>query len=174
MRFSTLTVVVFVAHTSTLALAAPLPFHDDNVQELVARNNKGPPASTSSTPASRWKEAAKKVAKAVPPKLITTPVHNNVASVVQKVVGAAANAGSSQNSVRPLPRPTPRKSQSQQASPIKSHWMKISPSAFQRPGVGSKPGPVSSPILAAVAKLRKTQVKGPKLRKRDLEIDELD
>jgi hypothetical protein len=81
MRFSTLTVVVFAAHTSTLAIVPLLPFHDD-VQELVARRENHPPTAASGALGSRLMETATKVARMVPPVLTHSPVLNTAVSVV--------------------------------------------------------------------------------------------
>ena len=145
MRFSTLTMVAFVAHTSTQATAAPLPLYDE-VQELVARGS------------TNWASAASKLAQKVPVALVHSHTGSESIEAVQKLVEAAASAGPYRTgdgaphiSTRPTPEP----------NPILKAWNEKTGNLFTHPSPGTPPwGGIHR--------------RPPRLSKRDPEIDELD
>jgi hypothetical protein len=146
MRFSTLTMAAFVAHTSTQAIAAPLPLYDE-VQDLVARADS-----------TNWAKTASKLAQKVPAPLLNIPTESEYLGVVQKLVQVAASAGPYRTgdgvphiSTRPVPQP----------NPILKAWNEKTGNLFTHPSPGTPPG-------AGVHR------GPPKLSKRDPEIDELD
>jgi hypothetical protein len=142
MRFSTLTVVVFVAYTSTQAIAAPLPISDD-IQELVARadNKNKNKASTN------WSKVATSVAQGLPPQLLNVPVKSNFGSAVQKAVSAAKNSGTSQNHFRPPPMPQkPAPSTGRKTGSVQGQFNKL-----------NRPSPSSPMVNKAIADLHKAR-----------------
>ena len=146
MRFSTLTLVVFVAHTSTQAIAAPLPFYED-VQDLVARADW-----------KNWASVASKLAQKVPAPLLNSHTGSDIVEVAQKAIEAVASAGPYRTGEKiPYmpPLPPPRAS-----NPILEAWNEKTGNLFTQPSKGTPPG-------SSVHKV-------PKLIRRDPEIDEID
>jgi hypothetical protein len=146
MRFSTLTMVAFVAHTSTQAIAAPLPLYDE-VQDLVARADSA-----------NWASVATKLAQKVPAPLLEIHTGEEPLHVVQTLVQAAARAGPYRTGdgaphISPMPAPEP--------NPILKSWNEKTGNLFTHPSPGTQPwGGVHR--------------RPPKLSKRDPEIEELD